>query len=1399
MKKKLLLIFSIVLIALLIVIPKKESKIKSVLKTKDYSYLPSSAKRYIEKVYNDTGTIVLTEKNKKKDTPYLNPEYVEYLNNIEENSDNNIGEIPIPITKDVEFTPLEEDIDLPASYDSRNVSGKNYLTPLKNQKQLNICWAYTTTEVAETYLLSSSGTSYNSNSNVFSAMQLDYATSTNGIKDFSNDHGTRTLNYGGNFYVSSYLMANGLAFVSEDVMPSIYTRNPLELYEVLNFNRSLYDVNSTIMLPELDDTLPNSSYIKQVKSLVKQYGSAYVGTQSPKASCGSINSDGNYIIRIDDSCRRSSAHAMQIIGWDDNYSYSYCKDTTNNKHTNNISSCSSANKVSGTGAYILRNSWGDSSPYVYLAYDSLYSNINYITDMSPMSNRNWDNNYHGKLEAESLGLNTMVRQNFTKKINTSEKVQKVKFINYDSNATYKLQITSGNQQYTNLGTYTVEYPGIYTVDLSSYNILLTDSSFTVTVYNASSTERSYIIENSISVFTKNVDNTISIVPENSSVEIDSIDSNSYYRFYYDTKNIPSNSTVNFNLYNSSSNLVNQYVTISSNVVARNEINAKVKFSTSIPSGIYTLRLSYGSSYKDVSILIGEVDTYTITFYANDGSGRYETQEEEGYESFQLDPNSFTRVGYVFNGWNTKANGTGTNYIDSQTINSISSDLNLYAKWSPIKYRVAYYGNGGEGTMNNQSIYYDESKSLSKNTFTKVGYHFNGWNTKSDGSGTTYNDEQTVINLASVDNETISLYAKWLPNSYRVVFNSNGGTGTMSNQTFTYDVAKKLSKNTFTNGAQYFIKWNTKSDGSGISYQDEEIVSNLVSSDNGVINLYAIWGQSIYQVEFHSNGGSGTMSKQTFTYGESQKLLSNTFTRVGYTFNGWNTKSDGSGTNYSNQQSVSNLTNINNDVVHLYAKWKVNSYQVVFNSNGGVGTMSNQSFNYGESKRLTLNGFTRSNYIFNYWNTKSDGTGVTYQDNQVVSNLTSTNNGTVTLYAIWTSSIVPIQSIKLNKNSTSLKVGGSEVLSVNFLPSNATNKTVTWTSNKPSIVSVDNTGRITALSVGKAIITVKSSNNLEDTCVVTVSENSEGLKISYTTHVQTYGWQDYVSNGAMAGTSGLAKRLEAIRIKLENQPYSGNVLYRTHIQTYGWEEQFRSNDALSGTSGLGKRLEAIEIKLDGEMANHYDVYYRVHAQSFGWLGWARNGEDAGTAGFAKRLEGIEIKLVLKGEVVSGYGEVDAYVEKHIEYTTHVQSIGWQDYTYDGNMAGTSGRALRLEAIKIKLVNQKYSGNVLYRTHIQTFGWENDFKRNDETSGTSGLAKRLEAIEIKLDGEMANHYDIYYRVHAQSFGWLNWAKNGERAGTAGYAYRLEGIEIILVDKGKTPPYRSDLNSIYSFIEK
>lgn len=286
-------------------------------------------------------------------------------------------------------------------------------------------------------------------------------------------------------------------------------------------------------------------------------------------------------------------------------------------------------------------------------------------------------------------------------------------------------------------------------------------------------------------------------------------------------------------------------------------------------------------------------------------------------------------------------------------------------------------------------------------------------------------------------------------------------------------------------------------------------------------------------------------------------------------------------------------------------------------------------------------------------------------------------------------------------------------------------------------------------------------------------------VTYQTHVQDYGWQEWKNNGEMSGTSGQSKRLEGINIKLQN--LSESVEYQTHVQDIGWQG-WKSNGVMSGTSGQSKRLEAIKIKLSGDAANKYDIYYRVHAQDYGWLGWAKNGESAGSEGYSKRLEGIEIKLVKKGGAAPG-SISRPFVCKTITYQTHVQNIGWQAEKADGEVSGTSGQSLRLEAIKIKL-GSSIDGGLTYATHVQDIGWQS-FVSNGQLNGTSGQSKRLEAIKINLTGNATKQYDIYYRVHAQNFGWLGWAKNGQSAGTAGYSYRLEAIQIVLVPKGGNAP--------------
>ncbi|MCL2808030.1 MAG: putative Ig domain-containing protein, partial [Coriobacteriia bacterium] len=207
------------------------------------------------------------------------------------------------------------------------------------------------------------------------------------------------------------------------------------------------------------------------------------------------------------------------------------------------------------------------------------------------------------------------------------------------------------------------------------------------------------------------------------------------------------------------------------------------------------------------------------------------------------------------------------------------------------------------------------------------------------------------------------------------------------------------------------------------------------------------------------------------------------------------------------------------------------------------------------------------------------------------------------------------------------------------------KSITWTRTSGSLppgLSLSSAGVISGkpTKVGTYTFTVRATNSAGSaTKTFKIVVERPVLAISYSTHVQTVGWQPFVKEGNVSGTTGKALRLEGIKINVQNTTgISGGISYATHIQSIGWQKKVSLSSSgnnrtvvkgpMSGTSGKALRLEAITIELTGDLKKHYDIYYRVHAQSIGWMGWARNGEQAGTAGHAYRLEGIQIVLVPK---------------------------------------------------------------------------------------------------------------------------------------------------------------------------
>ena len=242
------------------------------------------------------------------------------------------------------------------------------------------------------------------------------------------------------------------------------------------------------------------------------------------------------------------------------------------------------------------------------------------------------------------------------------------------------------------------------------------------------------------------------------------------------------------------------------------------------------------------------------------------------------------------------------------------------------YTITYNGNGHAGGTVPAAVdkKHGTNITLSSSSPTKTGYTFTGWNTKQDGSGTSYAKGATYS-----ANADVILYAQWSGKPYTVSFNVNGGSGGTGSVTATY--GSPMPAITLPTRVGYaFNGYWTGTTTQSTQYYDANgnSLKNWDKANNTTLN--ALWIPNTYTVHFDGNGNtSGSMSNQSFTYDAAKNLTANAFTRTGYTFAGWNTNANGTGTSYTNKASVKNLSSTNGATVTLYAQWTINTYTVTW--------------------------------------------------------------------------------------------------------------------------------------------------------------------------------------------------------------------------------------------------------------------------------------------------------------------------------------------------------------------------------------------------------------------------------------------------------------------------------------
>lgn len=319
--------------------------------------------------------------------------------------------------------------------------------------------------------------------------------------------------------------------------------------------------------------------------------------------------------------------------------------------------------------------------------------------------------------------------------------------------------------------------------------------------------------------------------------------------------------VNFGIYNnySSSNYYDS--TAPSGLITQTEL------STSSSSKTYTLTVPSGTSgtkyvgfcyydnstnsngccnYATINISSIKATEGSFTITANIGAGISSVSpiSQSILSGSSSEPITATVApGYYWGYW---SDGETENPYPSFTVTAAKS-LTAYGYGN--SYKIYYNGNGHtSGSMSYSSHIYGTTKTLTINSYKKIGYTFIGWNTLANGNGTSYSDAQSITTWSPIPNHnsSITLYAQWRPNIYEIQYNSNWpgdsslGTGTMENSFHTYDVEDTLSLNLYDYHRKRFLNWNTKADGSGTTYLNGQTIKNLTSIDNDIFNLYAIW-------------------------------------------------------------------------------------------------------------------------------------------------------------------------------------------------------------------------------------------------------------------------------------------------------------------------------------------------------------------------------------------------------------------------------------------------------------------------------------------------------------------------------------------------------------------------------
>lgn len=375
------------------------------------------------------------------------------------------------------------------------------------------------------------------------------------------------------------------------------------------------------------------------------------------------------------------------------------------------------------------------------------------------------------------------------------------------------------------------------------------------------------------------------------------------------------------------------------------------------------------------------------------------------------------------------------------------ELTILYNVGPATIGNTSYGKGtydGKANMlfQNGSIYKKQQYKLMQNftllntgsgglNLSYTGYHLESgveWK-KTDGNTMSVNKSHStkdVEPLVGYKDVTLVLYANWKPNTYTVVYNANGGSGTMAPSSMTYDDPNgRLRVNGFYRTGYTFLGWSTNSSATTAQYSDQQGGAlNLTSTNKGTVTLYAVWKPCVYQLtteKGEGTGGTDTFYEKYENGFYSDKACGNGITKItvpalrGHTFTGYFNNMIGTILVVDANGNIKVKNDFFKENAMLYATYEANKYQVTYDMQGGK--------NGSTSKEATFNQLfpiakapTKDGASFQGYYTKPNGQGERIYNKFMATDTYYTDDHDVTVYAHWTDDVPPTLTFTANYDS-----------------------------------------------------------------------------------------------------------------------------------------------------------------------------------------------------------------------------------------------------------------------------------------------------------------------------------------------------------------------------------------------